>query len=132
MPLLYSTIALAVLGVLTTTTARAHHHDVQLVQLAQAQHHQHGKTSAAASASTKAYEAANDKMHKDMAIKYSGNADVDFARSMIPHHQGAIDMAKVALAHGKDPEIRKLAEEIIKAQEGEIAWMRNWLTKNAK
>ena len=69
-------------------------------------------------------------MHKDMTIKYSGNADADFARGMIPHHQGAIDMAKVVLAHGKDPEIRKLAEEIIKAQETEIAWMKEWLKKN--
>ena len=71
-------------------------------------------------------------MHKDMTIKYSGNADADFTRGMIPHHQGAIDMARVVLAHGKDPEIRKLAEEIIKAQETEIAWMKEWLKKNAK
>ncbi len=129
MPTLYSLLALAVIGALTTTAARAHHHERVL---AQSQHHQHGTTSAAASGSTKAYEAANDKMHKDMAISYSGDADIDFARSMIPHHQGAIDMAKVALAHGKSPEIRKLAEEIIKAQEAEIAWMRDWLKKNAK
>lgn len=82
--------------------------------------------------STKAFRAANDKMHKDMAIQFSGDADVDFIKGMIPHHQGAIDMAKVVLAHGKDPETRKLAEEIIAAQEKEIAFMREWLKKKGK
>jgi uncharacterized protein (DUF305 family) len=86
--------------------------------------------SADQSAATKAYQAANDKMHKDMAISFSGNADVDFARGMIPHHQGAIDMAKVVLAHGKDPELRKLATDIIAAQDKEIAFMQAWLKKN--
>lgn len=82
-----------------------------------------------AAASTKAYEAANAKMHKDMAIKFSGDADVDFVKGMIPHHQGAIDMARVVLQHGKDAQIRKLAEEVIKAQEGEITMMKDWLKK---
>ena len=84
------------------------------------------------SPSVKAYVAANDKMHNDMAVKYSGNADVDFVRSMIPHHQGAIDMARVELQFGKDPEIRKLAEAVIKAQEAEIAEMQTWLKAHAK
>lgn len=83
-------------------------------------------------ASTKAFRAANDKMHKDMDIKFSGDADVDFFKGMIPHHQGAIDMAKVVLAHGKDPETKKLAEEIIAAQEKEIAFMREWLKKRGQ
>ncbi|MFY8102187.1 MAG: DUF305 domain-containing protein, partial [Allorhizobium sp.] len=47
-------------------------------------------------------------------------------------HQGAIDMANIVLEHGKDPEIRKLAEEVIKAQEGEIAMMKEWLAKNGQ
>ena len=77
--------------------------------------------------STDGYKAAMDKMHTDMMIEYSGNADVDFVRGMIPHHQGAIDRAKVELANGKDPEIRKLAEGVIAAQEAEIKQMQDWL-----
>lgn len=84
------------------------------------------------SPSTKAFQDANAKMHKDMAIQYSGDTDADFVRSMIPHHRGAIDMAKVELAHGKDPEIRKLAQAVIKAQEAEIADMQSWLKAHGK
>jgi len=77
----------------------------------------------------KAFVEANAKMHKDMAIDYSDNADIDFARGMIPHHQGAIDMAKIVLEHGKGAQVKKLAAEIVAAQEREIAWMRDWLRK---
>jgi uncharacterized protein (DUF305 family) len=52
-------------------------------------------------------------------------------RCLIPHHQGAIDMAKVVLEHGKDRGARKLADAIVEAQDGEIAWMQNWLKTNA-
>nr|WP_280173591.1 DUF305 domain-containing protein [Rhizobium sp. RU33A] len=84
------------------------------------------------SPSSKAFAEANAKMHKDMAVPLTGNADVDFVQGMIPHHQGAIDMAKIVLEYGKDPEIRKLAEEVIAAQEGEIAMMKAWLAKNGQ
>jgi len=82
--------------------------------------------------STKAYIAANTSMHKDMMVKFTGDADIDFMRGMIPHHQGAIDMAKIVLEHGKDPVVRKLAEEVIKAQDGEIAMMKTWLADRGK
>ncbi len=84
------------------------------------------------SASAAAFEAVNMKMHKDMSIEFTGDADIDFVKGMIPHHQGAIDMANVLLKYGKDPETRKLAEGIIKAQESEIAFMKDWLAKLKK
>jgi len=72
--------------------------------------------------------ASMDKMHMAMAaIVQSGNTDADFVRLMVPHHQGAIDMAKVQLLHGKDPQVRRLAQEIITDQQLEIELMRRWL-----
>ena len=79
--------------------------------------------------SSQAFAQAMDKMHRDMAIEYSGNADRDFVAGMIPHHQGAIDMARIVLEHGKDEEVRKLAQEIIAAQEKEITQMRAMLQR---
>ncbi len=69
-----------------------------------------------------------DKMHMAMgAIVRSGNSDVDFVRLMIPHHQGAIDMARTQLLYGKDPQMRRLAQEIITDQQLEIELMQRWL-----
>ena len=83
------------------------------------------------SPSSLAFAGVNAKMHQGMDVTFTGNADRDFVQGMMPHHQGAVDMAKVVLAFGKDPEVRKLAESIIKAQEEEIAWMNSWLQKTA-
>jgi uncharacterized protein (DUF305 family) len=51
---------------------------------------------------------------------------------MIPHHQGAVDMARIVLEYGSDPEVRKFAEDVIAAQEAEINWMQDWLAKQPK
>ncbi|MFL5331635.1 MAG: DUF305 domain-containing protein [Geminicoccaceae bacterium] len=75
---------------------------------------------------TGAFEAINRRMHEGMAADASAGADRAFVAAMIAHHQGAIDMAKVILAFGSDPKIRTLAEQVIKAQEGEIAFMQQW------
>lgn len=81
------------------------------------------------SAAAQAFVEANARMHAGMDIVFSGDADVDFVKGMIAHHQGAIDMARIVLEHGKDPEIRKLANDIIKAQEAEISMMQDWLRR---
>ena len=81
---------------------------------------------------TKGYREANAKMHREMDIPFTNDADADFVRAMIPHHLGAIEMAKIALQHAKNDQIRKLASEVIREQEREIAEMQAWLKANAK
>jgi hypothetical protein len=72
--------------------------------------------------------ASMDKMHMAMgAVMRSGNADVDFVRLMLPHHQAAIDMANTQLLYGKDAQMRRLAQEIITDQQSEIQLMQLWL-----
>jgi Domain of unknown function (DUF305) len=69
--------------------------------------------------------AAMDQMHKDMISPMpTGDADQDFLATMIPHHEGAVEMARLVLIHGKDPLVRRLAEEIIAGQQSEIEAMR--------
>ena len=69
-----------------------------------------------------------EQMHAAMmSVAPSSNSDVDFVRLMLPHHQAAIDMAKAQLVYGKDPQMRRLAQEIISDQESEIELMQLWL-----
>lgn len=84
------------------------------------------------SASTKEYKATMMRMMQAMPAKFTGDADVDFMMQMKAHHQGAIDMAKVALANGKDPAVKKLATEIVSAQEKEIKTIDQWLKAKGK
>jgi uncharacterized protein (DUF305 family) len=71
-------------------------------------------------------------MQHGMGMPMTGDQDVDFARMMIPHHQGAIDMARVQLEKGKDPRMRELAQKIIADQEREIGILNDWLAQHPK
>ena len=79
-----------------------------------------------------AFNASMAKMTSDMDVKPTGDTDEDFVRMMMPHHQGAIDMARVELQYGKDPTLRTMAQDIVTSQEKEIVEMKAWQAKNGK
>ncbi len=81
-------------------------------------------------AATTAYKSVMNTMMGGMMVPYTGNADLDFIKGMVPHHQGAVDNARIVLQYGTDPDVRKFAESVIAAQEAEIKWMNDWLAKN--
>ena len=105
---------------------------------AQSGHHHgagagHGTSAQAQSEATKSYMAAMGKMHGPMMQGVQdASADVAFVKGMIPHHQGAIEMAKIVLAHGKDEELKKMAQKVIDDQTMEIGEMQAWLKQHGR
>ncbi len=81
-------------------------------------------------ASTRAFRDAATQMQLEMAIHYTGDPDKDFAAIMSAQHKGAIEMAKIELAHGTDPDMRRLAQHILSNQEHEISTMQAWRAKH--
>lgn len=81
---------------------------------------------------TRAFHKSDDDMMRGMGAPLSGDADRDFVSSMVPHHQGALDMARIELQYGRDPEMRALAESIIKSQQPEIDQMQHWQAAHPK
>ena len=95
-----------------------------------AAHAGHGAAAPATSggAASQSLHAAHASMDQQMmSVPITGDADRDFLAMMIPHHQGAIDMARVVIASGKSPDVRKFAEAIIAHQQAEIDQMNRWL-----
>ncbi len=77
-----------------------------------------------------AYTAGMQAMHNDMMTGIANPIpDMAFARGMLPHHRGAVDMAMIQLQYGTDKEMRKLAQDIIDAQQPEIIWLQEWIAK---
>ncbi|WP_367103253.1 DUF305 domain-containing protein [uncultured Psychrobacter sp.] len=85
--------------------------------------------SADTKAMQQAYSGGMDAMHGEMMLGIADpDPDMAFARGMLPHHVGAVDMAEAQLKYGKDAEMRELAQQVIDAQQAEIEQMRNWIT----
>lgn len=77
-----------------------------------------------------AFKAADKHMMEQMSAGYTGNTDQDFVTHMLPHHEGAVAMAKIELQYGKDPVLKQLARNIIQAQDKEIKFMKAWQAKH--
>jgi uncharacterized protein (DUF305 family) len=111
-------VTLALLGLMTAQLAYAQHQHGSVES-------QNAPLAAGAQLFAREMDAGMKKMMNDMhAPGYTGNPDVDFLAMMIPHHEGAVEMARLVLIHGRDPLTRRLAEEIIASQGAEIAAMK--------
>jgi len=111
-------VAFALLGAMTAQLANSQHQHGALES-------QNAQLAPDARLFAHRMDAGMKKMMNDMhAPGYSGNPDVDFLAMMIPHHEGAVEMARLVLIHGKDPLTRRLAEEIIASQSAEILAMK--------
>ena len=93
-------------------------------------HDGHASRAGEASQAAQAFDDANQRMHHGMAIQSSGNVDMDFARGMLAHHRGAVDMARIELEHGSDEQMRQLAREVIDTQQREIDLLERWIAKH--
>jgi uncharacterized protein (DUF305 family) len=92
---------------------------------------QDGESGNAANAEWAELTGSMHKMHAAMAsVEPSGEGDMDFVRLMLPHHQAAIDMARAQLLHGTDPQLRRLAQEIIADQQSEVDLMQLWIKQH--
>ncbi len=108
-------------GVMLSTAALADAPDL---------HDAHASKDSNADQAATAFDQANQRMHHDMAISPSGNVDMDFARGMLAHHRGAVDMARIELEHGSDEQMRDLAREVIDAQQQEIELLERWIAEH--
>lgn len=79
---------------------------------------------------SRAYMQSMQKMNRDMHRPMTGDADQDFARMMATHHQGAIDMARVELQYGKDPDLKAMAQKVIDDQTKEIQQLQDWMKQH--
>ena len=129
-PILLTALAVAAPGLAQQTMDHSAHGD-----MAQMDHSAHGDMAMSGARpddtpATTAYRAAMAEMHANMDVEYTNDADVDFMRGMIPHHQGALDMARSYLQEGKDSGMRRMAEKTIQDQEKDIRELREWMAKH--